>query len=85
MDFKENNIEWITGDNMMSVTLTSQRHITKIRKLAERKPDEVKIVTNKDGSVYATLPLSYLKFNPPKDLTEEQRKEMAERLKNNLA
>ena len=85
MDFKENNIEWITGDNMMSVTFTSQRHITKIRKLAERKPDEVKIVTNKDGSIYATLPLSYLKFNPPKDLTEEQRKEMAERLKNNLA
>ena len=83
MDFKENNIEWITGDNMMSVTLTSQRHITKIRKLAERKPDEVKIVTNKDGSVYATLPLSYLKFNPPKDLTEEQRKELTKRLKRN--
>ena len=83
MDFKENNIEWITGDNMMSVTLTSQRHITKIRKLAERKPDEVKIVTNKDGSVYATLPLSYLKFNPPKDLTEEQKKELTKRLKRN--
>ena len=83
MDFKENNIEWITGDNMMSVTLTSQRHITKIRKLAERKPDEVKIVTNKDGSIYATLPLSYLKFNPPKDLTEEQKKELTKRLKRN--
>ena len=85
MDFKENNIEWVAGDSTIAVTLTSQRHITKIRKLAERKPDEVKITTNKDGSVYATLPLSYLKFNPPKDLTEEQRKEMAERLKNNLA
>jgi hypothetical protein len=83
MDFKENNIEWITGDNMMSVTLTSQRHINKIRKLAERKPDEVKIVTNKDGSIYATLPLSYLKFNPPMNLTEEQKKELAKRLKRN--
>ena len=82
MDFKENNIEWITGDSTIAVTLTSQRHITKIRKLAERKPDEVKIVANKDGSIYATLPLSYLKFNPPKDLTEEQKKELAERLKN---
>ena len=85
MEFKENNIEWVTGENTIAVTLTSQRHITKIRKLAERKPDDVKITTNKDGSIYATLPLSYLKFNPPKDLTEEQRKEMAERLKNNLA
>lgn len=85
MDFKENNIEWVTGDDTISVTLTSQRHITKIRKLAERKPDEVKIITNKDGSIYATLPLSYLKFNPPKDLTDEQRKILAERLKNNRA
>ncbi len=83
MDFKENNIEWITGDSTIAVTLTSQRHITKIRKLAERKPDEVKIVANKDGSIYATLPLSYLKFNPPKDLTEEQKKELAKRLKRN--
>ena len=85
MDFKENNIEWVTGDSAIAVTLTSQRHITKIRKLAERKPDEVKIATNKDGSIYATLPLSYLKFNPPKDLTEEQRKEIAERFKNKRA
>jgi hypothetical protein len=85
MDFKENNIEWITGDSTIAVTLTSQRHITKIRKLAEKKPGDVKITTNKDGSIYAIMPLSYIKFNPPKDLTEEQRKEMAERLKNNLA
>lgn len=83
MEFKENNIEWVTGDSTISVTLTSQRHITRIRKLAEKKPDEVKIVANKDGSIYATLPLSYLKFNPPKDLTEEQRKELAKRLKRN--
>lgn len=81
MDFKENNIEWITSDNTMSVTLTSQRHITRIRKLAERKPDDVKITTNKDGSIYATLPLSYLKFNPPKDLTEEQKEKLREQVK----
>ena len=81
MDFKENNIEWITGDNMMSVTLTSQRHITRIRKLAERKPDEVKITVNKDGSIYATLPLSYLKFNPPMNLTEEQKEKLREKAK----
>ena len=83
MDFKENNIEWITGDSTIAVTLTSQRHINKICKLAEKKPDEVKITTNKDGSIYATLPLSYLKFNPPKELTEEQKKELTKRLKRN--
>lgn len=81
MEFKENNIEWITGEDTIAVTLTSQRHITKICKLAERKPDEVKVATNKDGSIYATLPLSYLKFNPPKDLTEEQKEKLREQMK----
>lgn len=81
MDFKENNIEWITGENTIAVTLTSQRHITRIRKLAERKPEEVKIAANKDGSIYATLPLSYLKFNPPMDLTEEQKEKLREKAK----
>ena len=81
MDFKENNIEWITGESKIAVTLTSQRHITKIRKLAERKPDDVKITTNKDGSIYATLPLSYLKFNPPMNLTEEQKEKLREKAK----
>lgn len=83
MEFKENNIEWITGEDTIAVTLTSQRHITRIRKLAEKKPDEVKIVANKDGSIYATMPLSYLKFNAPLTLTDEQRKNAAERLKAN--
>ena len=81
MEFKENNIEWITGEGTIAVTLTSQRHINKIYKLAVRKPDEVKIVANKDGSIYATLPLSYLKFNPPKDLTEEQKEKLREQAK----
>ncbi len=81
MDFKENNIEWTTGDNTIAVTLTSQRHITRIRKLAERKPEDVKITANKDGSIYATLPLSYLKFNPPMDLTEEQKEKLREKAK----
>lgn len=81
MEFKENNVEWITGESTIAVTLTSQRHITKIRKLAERKPNKVKVVTNKDGSIYATLPLSYLKFNPPKDLTEEQKEKLREKAK----
>lgn len=79
MDFKENNIEWITGDNTITVTLTSQRHITRVRKLAERKPDDVKITMNKDGSIYATLPLSYLKFNAPLTLTEERKEKLRER------
>lgn len=83
MDFKENNIEWITGEKVISLTLTSQRHITKIKKLAEKKPEDVKIIVNKDGSVYAEIPLTYLKLRAPKDLTDEQRQKIADRFKHN--
>ena len=81
MDFKENNIEWLTGEKVISLTLTSQRHITKIKKLAEKKPEDVKLTVNKDGSVYAEIPLSYLKLRAPKELTDEQRQKIGDRFK----
>lgn len=81
MDFKENNIEWITGEKVISLTLTSQRYITKIKKLAEKKPDDVKLTVNNDGSIYAEIPLTYLKLRAPKDLTDEQRQKIADRFK----
>lgn len=81
MEYKENSIEWITGEKTISISLTSQRHITKIKKLAEKKPDDVKLIVNNDGSIYAEIPLSYLKLRAPKDLTDEQRQKIADRFK----
>lgn len=78
-------IEWIRGDKEATVTLAGHtRHNTKVRKLAEQYPDEVKIVaTNKDSSIVAHLPVSYIKIGKPKQMnySEEQRQVIADRLK----
>jgi hypothetical protein len=81
--FNENVIEFITNDKTATVTFSQGRYVSKIKKLAEKFPDEVKIVyTNKDGSIVAHVPVSAIKLNIVKrELTEEQRQEMAERLR----
>ena len=60
--------------------------IRKIRALAQEHPGEVQIEyepeTN-DGCICAKIPVSWFKISPPKkrNLSDEQRKEIAERLR----
>lgn len=80
--FKENAVEWITGDESVSVTLSQKKYISKIEKLAQKYPEDVKIVArNEDGTIFAHLPLSYLKISRPKQMSDEQREAARERFK----
>lgn len=64
MDFRENCIEWLTGQTTCTITLSQSKYINKVKRLAEKNPKEVKILhTNKDGSIVAKLPLSAIKIN----------------------
>lgn len=76
----ENSIEWCKDSNRATLTLTQGRYKSKIKKLAEKKPEECKIVAeNEDGSLCAHIPVSWIKINPPKKLSEEQRRKIAVR------
>jgi hypothetical protein len=80
---RENVIEWLTGQTHITVTFSEKKYINKVKKLAEKFPNEVKITAvNKDGSIVAHLPKSALKLNviKKKDLTEDERQELRERL-----
>jgi len=60
----ENVIEWETGNRKVSVTLSQKKYITRVKQMAKKYPDEVKILAqNKDGSIFACLPLKALKLN----------------------
>jgi len=62
-DCPENVIEWLTGQDRISLTLSQKKHINMVRKLKEKHPDLVDIVAeNSDGSIYATMPLSALRL-----------------------
>lgn len=81
--FNENVVEWITNDKTITVTLSQRKFITKIKKLAEKHPEDVQIIhENPDGSIVAHLPLKALKFNiSNRTFTDEQRQAIAERMR----
>lgn len=83
MEIRENVIEWITGSNTVTVTISQKRHQSKIRRLAEKHPDDVDILTDNNGDcIVAHIPLKYIHiFASESHLTEEQRKANGERLK----
>ena len=83
MNATENMIEFIKGSEMMTVTLSSGRHMTVIRKLAKRFPDQVKIIHDRDNAGYflAHLPVSFLTFRGSLQLTDEQREARTQTLR----
>lgn len=86
---KENAIEWLTGQDTITLSLTQQRYITKVKKLKKHYPELVKVKTNVDGSILAKLPLSALKLSiiirEGVDMTDEQKEQLKRRLKKGKA
>lgn len=75
----ENVIEWLSGDDTLTLTLSNLKHKNKIYKLAKSHPEDVEIVAeNNDGSILVHMPLSWLKFIPPRELTDEQKEKRKE-------
>lgn len=78
----ENVIEFIENEKRATVTFSQGRFKTRIRKLAVEHPEECQIVAeNKDGSICAHVPVGWIKINPTRQLSDEQRSELAERMK----
>ena len=79
----ENCSEFLRNDEIATVTFCQARFITKIRKLAEKFPDECQIThENKDGSIVAHVPVKWIKISKvDRQLTDEQRAELSERVK----
>ena len=81
----ENMIEFLRGQRTCTVSFTNQKHINKIKKLYEKYPEKFeRYKENPDGSVYARIPLKWIKVSVPRsvNMTEEQRQAAADRLAN---
>lgn len=58
---KENCIEWLTGQKMIAVTLSQKKYINRVRDMVEKHGEMgCELVENRDGSIFAKLPLSAL-------------------------
>lgn len=78
----ENAIEFLRDHERATVTFSQGRYKTRIRNLAKQRPEECQIVAeNKDGSLCAHIPTSWIRINPGMELTDEQREEKAETMR----
>lgn len=79
--YAENVIEWVKDGERATLSLSQRRTISRVKQLAKSHPKECQILAeNKDGSVYAHIPVSWIRINPSRELSEEQRQQIAERL-----
>lgn len=77
----ENAIEWLRDQRTATLTITQQTMKNRIMELAEKYPEDVKIVAkNRDGSICARVPRSWVKINPPKQLSAETLDKMRQNL-----
>lgn len=62
----ENVIEFLRDEKTASVTFCQGRYVSRIKKLATKYPDECQIVReNRDGSIFAHVPVSWIKVSRP--------------------
>lgn len=75
-------IEWLRGSDYAGVTAPSGSALkTKLLRLADEKPNEVKIkAINKDGSIFVHVPIKYIKVSPPRIVSDEQREAFRQRI-----
>lgn len=77
----ENVIEFYRNQKTATVTFCQGRYVTKIKKIAEERPDECEIVAeNPDGSIVAHVPTKWVRITPSRVYTDEERQRLKEQL-----
>lgn len=84
-DNVENGIEFLKDSKTATVQFCQGRYKSRIKKLAEKYPDECGILAeNPDGTLLAHIPVEWIRINPGVVLTEEQKQKKAETMRRNF-
>ena len=79
---RENVIGWYKGSEIATITFSQGRYISMVKKLAEKYPDDVKILENADGTILAYVPVKAIHIGIRNiKMSDEQKKIRSERLK----
>ena len=78
---RENVIGWYKDSEIATVTFSQGRYISKIKKLAEKYPDDVKILENTDGTILAYIPVKAIHIGIRAEMSDERKRAASERLK----
>ena len=82
-DVRETAFNTYQGSQIMTFFSEQERWINKLKRLKEKYPNEINIIVEnkEDGSIVAECPISWMKFSPPRQMTEEQKQAASERLR----
>lgn len=84
--FSENMIEWVKDAERATLSLSQRRTISRVKQLAAQYPEQCQILReNRDGSLYAHIPVGWVRINPGMELTEEQKEKKAATMRKNIA
>lgn len=76
----ENVIEWLKGQKTVAITLTAgSKFANKLIEL-NKTHDDIDVRVNPDGSVFAHVPLKWIKISPPRKVSDEAREAARTRL-----
>lgn len=76
---RENVIGWFKSSEIATVTLSQGKYISQVKKLAEKYPNDVKILENKDNTILAYIPTKAIHISI-RTISDEQREAAKERL-----
>lgn len=83
-DFKETVVGYIDSEKTASLCSGERKWINRILKLKAEHPDEIDIKEypeSNHGIMLAHFPKKWLKINPPRQMSDEQKAAAAERLR----
>lgn len=81
----ENVIEFIKDEARATVTFSQGRYKNRVKQLAKSHPEECEIVAeNQDGSICAHIPVKWIRINPSKELSDEERERLSNHARNIL-
>ena len=84
-DLRENCIYWLQGDKTATVNfLQGSRYASRLRKMKEKYPDDVKIFEDNDRVILGAVPVKAVKISirEGREFTEEEKAKLAERMRN---
>lgn len=76
----DTGINTVNDDSLYGISTNEKKLVNRIKKLKELRPNEVHITMNpedNEGTIVARFPKSWLKINPPREVSEKQRETLA--------
>ena len=79
---RETIIRFDEADLQATIYTCNQRMKNRMKSIQEQHPEEVKLIREDEHSITYTFPKAWVKINPPRQLSTEEKERLSERMRN---